>query len=72
MIEEERVPEPETVNIDEIPLTDQLKDVHQEGNYLVAVTATGVRFRQSIPPGKILNQRDGKWVFEDMIVRETA
>lgn len=59
-------------DIDALPITNELEHVHQEGNYLVAVSKTGVRFRQRIPAGKILTKKGGKFVFVDMKVLEVA
>lgn len=68
-IKDESKPEYE-INLDTIEANVTLVDVHQEGNYLVGTTDKGVRFRQRIPQGKILNKLDGKWILEDIEVRE--
>lgn len=47
----------------------RMTDCHQEGNYLVVTTDKGIKFRQRIPQGKILNKVNGKFVFEEMVVR---
>lgn len=57
-----------TFDIDKMPVTTELSQVHQEGNFLVAVTRTGVKFRQRIPQGKILTKEDGKYRLVDMTV----
>lgn len=65
-------PEPKddhTFDLNSLELTKNLVEVHQEGNFLVALTDKGVRFRQHIPAGKILNKKDGEFVLEDMIVQ---
>lgn len=47
-------------DINTMPLTNKLSNVHQEGNFLVGTTEKGVRFRQRIKPGQILKQIDGE------------
>lgn len=54
-----------TFNIDQVPVTKNLLEVRQEGNYLVGVSETGVRFRQHIPANKLLNKVDGRFVLQD-------
>lgn len=68
MNDEQKVEHEYTFDIDKMPLTKNIQALHQEGNYLVGVTEHGVRFRQRIPAGKILNQKEGKYVFDDMVV----
>lgn len=65
---EEPTPEIEEFDVDSIPTTDKLLSVHQEGNYLVGLTEFGVRFRQRIPQGKMLNKKDGRYVLENVTV----
>lgn len=55
-------------DIGQMPVTTELAQVHQEGNFLVAVSRTGVKFRQRIPQGKILTMEDGKYRLVDMTV----
>lgn len=55
-------------DIDAMPLTNKIIDMHQEGNWLVGVTEHGVRFRQHIPQGKRLNKKGGEFVLENMVV----
>lgn len=57
------------VNVDDLPLTNRLQRVHQEGNFVVGVSETGVRFRQRIPQGKMLVQEDGKFKFVDVDIK---
>lgn len=53
-----------TFDIDSMPLTTNLISAIQEGNFLVGVTDTGVRFRQRIPQGKMLSKNEkGEWIF---------
>lgn len=65
VVEEPRTPE-YTFDIDKMDLSARLADLHQEGNYLVGQTDKGIRFRQHIPQGKILNKVNDKYVLEDM------
>lgn len=58
-----------TFNVDAIPVTKNLIDVHQEGNYLVGVSETGVRFRQHIPANKLLNKVDGRYVLQERVIK---
>jgi hypothetical protein len=60
--------EEQTFNLDNFELTNKLIQVHQEGNYLIGLTEKGVKFRQHIPPNKILNKRGGKFVLDDVVV----
>lgn len=55
-----------TFDIDKMDLSARLANLHQEGNYLVGQTDKGIRFRQHIPQGKILNKVNDKYVLEDM------
>lgn len=55
-------------DIDAMPLTKNIIDLHQEGNWLVGITEHGIRFRQHIKPGKVLNKRGDKFVLEDRVV----
>lgn len=57
-----------TFDIDQMQTTTELSEVHQEGNFLVAVSRTGVKFRQRIPQGKILVKEEGKYRLVDMTV----
>lgn len=56
-------------DLNSLELTKNLVEVHQEGNFLVAMTDKGVRFKQHIPANKILNKKDGEYVLQDMIVQ---
>lgn len=55
-------------DIDKMPLTKNIVDMHQEGNWLVGLTENGIKFRQHIPQGKRLNKRGDAFVLEDMVV----
>ena len=55
-----------TFDVAQIPLATNIIEAHQEGNFIIGLTETGIRFRQHIPQGKILNKLDGKWVLQDM------
>lgn len=51
-------------DVDAMELTNSLREVHQEGNYLVGVTEKGVKFRHRVPAGKVLSQNEkGEFVF---------
>lgn len=63
---EELQPE-HTTNLDALPVTKNLIDVHQEGNYLVAMTELGVRFRQRIPVNKILTKEGDNFRLKDRV-----
>lgn len=53
-----------TFDIEQIPIAKKLLSAHQEGNYLIGVTETGVRFSFRIPNGKMLSKDEGgNWVF---------
>lgn len=58
---ENNEPEEQTFDIDAMPVTNQLQDLHQEGNFLVGLTDLGVRFRQRIPADKILTKEGGEF-----------
>lgn len=58
-----------TTDIDSLELTTNILDMHQEGNFLVGYTDKGVRFRQHIPVGKLLNKIDGRFVLQDVVQR---
>ena len=64
----EEIKDEHTFDIDSMQLTNKLVDIYQEGNYLVATTETGIKFRQHIKPGKRLNKKGGKFVLESMEV----
>jgi hypothetical protein len=66
MTEEETPTPSQDIDIDSLPVTRNIVDLHQEGNFLVGLTEFGIRFRQHIPHGKRLNKRGGKFVLEDM------
>lgn len=68
MNEEVEVEPLATFDLDSVQLEDKLQSVHQEGNYLVGVTPSGVRFRHRIPAGKILTEVNGKLKIVDMRV----
>ena len=63
--EEEKDPE-YSFDLAKMNLTTNISEMKQEGNYLVGVTDKGVKFRQRIPQGKILNKIDEKFVLQDM------
>lgn len=69
MNEDQQTPAEQSFNIDTVELTKNIVELHQEGNFLVGLTDKGVRFRQHIPAGKILNKKEGEYVLEDMTVR---
>lgn len=51
-------------NIEHIPISKGLLSAHQEGNYLVGITETGVRFSHRIPTDKMLSKdANGDWCF---------
>jgi len=55
-------------DIDAMPLTKNIVDMHQEGNWLVGVTEHGIKFRQHIPQGKMLNKKNGKYILESFAI----
>lgn len=56
---DEEVPTPEyQFDYSEIPLSKGFVDAHQEGNYLIATTENGVRFRHRIPADKMLDKNE--------------
>lgn len=55
-------------DIDAMPLTNHIVDLHQEGNWLVGLTANGIKFRQHIPQGKILTKEGEKYRLLDRVV----
>jgi len=55
-------------DIDAMPLTKNIVDMHQEGNWLVGVTEHGIKFRQHIPQGKRLNKKGDKYRLTDMVI----
>lgn len=55
-------------NVDSIQLTNKIIDAFQEGNWLVATTEHGIRFRQHIPQGKRLNKKGDRYVLEDQVI----
>ena len=57
-----------TFDFSEMETTANISEVRQEGNFLIGVTDKGVRFRQRIPQGKILNKVDDKYVLQDMVI----
>lgn len=63
--ETEQVPE-YSFDLTKMELTTNIAELTQEGNYLVGTTDKGVKFRQRIPQGKILNKVNGKFVLQDM------
>ncbi len=64
---EELQPE-HTTDLDALPVTKKLIEVHQEGNYLVGLTELGVRFRQRIPVNKILTKEGEDFRLKDRVV----
>ena len=71
MEEQEKKPE-YSVDLTELDISDEISELTQEGSYLCGITQKGVHFRQFIPEGKILNKKDGKWVFEKRIISDIA
>ncbi len=63
---EELQPE-HTTDLDALPVTKKLIEVHQEGNYLVGLTELGVRFRQRIPVNKILTKEGEDFRLKDRV-----
>lgn len=54
-------------NIDEMPITTNIVEARQEGNYMIAVTESGVRFKHRIPVNKMLNKnKKGEWILENL------
>lgn len=54
-------------DLDQMTLASGLRDAHQEGNYLIGVTDTGVRFRQRLPINKMLSKNEkGDWTLIDL------
>lgn len=65
----EEQPEPiYTFDIDKMQVTTKLNSLHQEGNYLVGVTESGVKFRQSVGPGKELYKEGDHFRLRDRAV----
>lgn len=62
--------EPEVIefDIDKMPTTKNLQELHQEGNFLVGLTDLGIRFRQRIPQGKLLTKEGGEFKLIDRVV----
>ena len=58
-----------TFDIDDVPTTTEITDMHQEGNWLIGVTATGTKFRHHIPVDKMLVKKDGKWGLETVNIQ---
>jgi hypothetical protein len=58
----------DVINLDTIPTTKDIRDIHQEGNYLVGVTELGVKFRHRIPADKILMKQGDAFVLTDRVV----
>jgi len=62
-------PEIKLDDLTQLDDTASLVSLHQEGNFLVGLTDKGVRFRQHIPQGKILNKnKEGNWVLQQLEV----
>lgn len=61
-------PKPEyEYNIDEMPITTNIVEARQEGNYMIAVTENGIRFKHRLPPHKMLNKnKKGEWILQDL------
>lgn len=55
-------------NFETMQLTNKIVEAHQEGNWLIAVSENGIKFRQHIPQGKRLNKKEGKFILEDMVI----
>lgn len=65
-------PEVQEVDTDLFPITNKLKGLHQEGNYLVGVTELGVRFKQHIPADKILTQDEkGNYKLQSVVIQDS-
>jgi hypothetical protein len=56
-----------TFDFDRMPLTKNLIDLHQEGNYLIGITERGVKFRQHIPANKLLTKEGDQWRLIDRV-----
>jgi hypothetical protein len=70
--EKPKVPEVQEVDTDAFPMTNKLKNLHQEGNYLVGVTELGVRFKQHIPVDKILTQDEkGNYKLQSVVIQDS-
>lgn len=69
---EDKAPEPDySFDIDRMDIASTLLNAHQEGNFIVGQTDKGVRFKQRIPAGKMLNKDEkGDWILQDL--REAA
>lgn len=64
----EEVEQPDhSFDIDAMRITNKLIDVKQEGNFLVAVTEYGVRFRQRLPANKIIDKKGDRWILKDRV-----
>ena len=57
----------DTFDLNAIELTNNLVDVHQEGNFIVCKTDKGVVFRQSIPAGKLLTKEGDSYALIDRL-----
>ena len=55
-----------SIDLTQIPTNAEIIELTQAGNWLCGVTSTGVRFRQRVPAGKVLNKVNDKYVIEDM------
>lgn len=68
MIDEDQPVKPDyEYNIDELPVTTKIVEARQEGNYMIAVTENGIRFKHRIPPHKMLNKNaKGEWILENL------
>lgn len=56
------------VKLDELPVESNIVELTQEGNFLIGITDKGVKFRQHIPQGKILNKVNGKFILQNMAI----
>jgi hypothetical protein len=57
-----------TFDIDAMELSAEIVDAIQLGNYLHCTTDKGLKFRQHVRQGKVLNKRDGRFVLENVVV----
>lgn len=66
----ETTPAPDySFDIDRMDTNSTLLNAHQEGNFIVGQTDKGVRFKQRIPVGKMLNKDEkGNWILQDLRV----
>lgn len=72
-MEEEVEQQPEyQFDITKMELTTNIVELRQEGNFLIGILENGVKFRQHVPNGKILNKVNGKFVLQEMEIVQEA